>query len=173
VSELLPGEPVRPGDPFGRALDAACRGLAIAGGLLLLAVVLLSGTSIALRALTAKPVPGDFELVQLATAVAVSSFLPYCQMRREHVIVDFFTANLRPRARLALDVIGALLLAGTAGLVAWRIVPGALSMRGSGETSMILGVPLWWGYAPMVPCFGLLALAGLYTAWTDLRCTRA
>jgi hypothetical protein len=34
----------------------------------------------------------------------------------------------------------------------------------AGETSMILGVPLWIGQSLMVPGFALLALAGGYMA---------
>ncbi len=33
-------------------------------------------------------VPGDFELVQMATAVAAFCFLPYCQLRRGNIFVD-------------------------------------------------------------------------------------
>ena len=44
------------------------------------------------------PINGDFELVQMATAIAVFSFLPYCQARRGNIVVDTFTSWL-PRAR--------------------------------------------------------------------------
>ena len=44
-----------------------------------------------------RPINGDFEMVQMATAIAVFSFLPYCQARRGNIVVDTFTSWL-PRA---------------------------------------------------------------------------
>jgi hypothetical protein len=41
---------------------------------------------------------------------------------------------------------------------------GAAELRTSQETSMLLGVPLWYAYALIAPAFGLTALAGFYTA---------
>ena len=39
---------------------------------------------IGLRWQGSQPLPGDFEFVQMATAVSVFSFLPYCQLRRSN-----------------------------------------------------------------------------------------
>ena len=36
-------------------------------------------------------IAGDFEIVEIGCAVAVSLFLPYCQLNKGNVIVDFFT----------------------------------------------------------------------------------
>jgi len=49
-------------------------------------------------------------------------------------------------------------------LIAWRACAGALSVKESGETTMILGWPLWIGQILMVPGFVMLAVAGLYMA---------
>jgi TRAP-type mannitol/chloroaromatic compound transport system permease small subunit len=51
-------------------------------------------------------------------------------------------------------------------------VAGAAMLRAAGETSMILGLPLWIGEALMVPGFVLLALAGFYMAGQQLRAMR-
>ena len=42
------------------------------------------------------------------------------------------------------------------------IPTGALTLQATGETTMILGAPVWLGQALMVPGFVLLALAGLF-----------
>jgi TRAP-type C4-dicarboxylate transport system permease small subunit len=39
-----------------------------------------------------------------------------------------------------------------------------LSSFNSQSTTMLLGVPEWWAYAPMVPGFGLTAVIGLKQA---------
>jgi hypothetical protein len=54
-------------------------------------------------------------------------------------------------------------------VLTWRALVGALSIREAGETSMILGWPLWLAQILMVPGFVLLALAGFYMAALHLR----
>lgn len=160
---------VRPADRIGRGLEAVCRWFALGGGIVLAALTVMAVVSIGGRWLTRKPISGDFELVQLGCAIAVSCFLPHCQMRRGHVIVDFFTHGAGPRTKVFLDGIGALLLAACAALLGWRLFLGGMDYRATSEGTMILGVPIWWTFVPMVPSFVLLALAGLYTAVQDFR----
>jgi TRAP-type C4-dicarboxylate transport system permease small subunit len=147
-------------------LTAACKGLALAGGALFAAVTLMSAASIAGR-IAGRPIQGDFELVQLACAVAIAFCLPYCQLQRGHIIVDFFTVRATPRTRGALDALGALLLALVMVLVAWRTGAGAVALKASNETSMIMGLPVWIAYALMTPALALTALAALHSAWRD------
>ena len=74
------------------------QGFALTGGLLFLALVGMSLVSIVGRKLFAMPVPGDIEMLQMGTAVASATLLPYCEMNRSHLRVDFFTINIRPQA---------------------------------------------------------------------------
>jgi TRAP-type C4-dicarboxylate transport system permease small subunit len=68
-----------------------------------------------------------------------------------------------------MDAAGSLLVAAFGLLIAWRACAGALSVKESGETTMILGWPLWIGQMLMVPGFALLGLAGLYMAGLHWR----
>ncbi len=154
-----------PTDPVGMLLFRLCRAFALAGGLVLVAMMLMSLVSIFGRAVLNKPLPGDYELVQLGCAIAVAAFLPFCQMRGGHVLVDFFTANSRPSVRAALDTLGALLLAVAAAVFAWRIAAGALSFKEANDQTTILEIPTWWALTLMVPSFALFSAAGFYTAW--------
>lgn len=156
-------------DPLGRWLFYVARAFAVGGGLVLVAITLMSVASIASRFLTSKGLLGDFELVQLGCAVAVSAFLPWGQMRGNHVMVDFFTESVRPRAKDWLDALGALLLALCAAVLTWRMSIGTLELRANQESSMLLGVPTWYAYALMTPSFALLALTALYTVWCKLN----
>ncbi len=161
-----------PADAFGRALQRACELFALAGGLVFAVLTLLVTASILGRWWFAKAVPGDYELMQLGCAVGVAAFLPWCQLRGGHVIVDFFTARARPCLRAALDAFGAALLAGCSALVAWRMVEGARGLAEVGETTTVLAIPIWVPVALMVPSFALLAVAGAYTAWRHARAWR-
>ncbi len=158
-----------PADAVGRLLFRLCRALAFAGGLVLVAMTLMSLVSIVGRAAFTRPLPGDYELVQLGCAIAVAAFLPYCQMRGGHVLVDFFTANTRTVVRETLDAGGALLLAVAAGVFAWRLTAGAIGLREANDQTAILAIPTWWAVAAMVPSFALFSAAGFYTATQHWR----
>ena len=162
---LLPPES---GDAIGRLLGRVTRALAVAGGVLLLAMTFVTVASVAGRTLFARPVPGDFELVELGAAVAVFAFLPYCQLRGGNVIVDFFTVKAGRRARVLMDAFGALLYAAIAALLAWRLALGGLDMHAVGEETMVLAVPVWWAFLPIVVSAGLLVAVCLYTVWRSL-----
>jgi TRAP-type C4-dicarboxylate transport system permease small subunit len=150
--------------PVGRALSTACKVAAIAGALVFVALVAMSIVSISGRKLFSTPVPGDVELLQLCAAFASSAFFAWCHLNHGDVKVDFFTEKL-PKTRVhALDGVGSLLVGLFGALIAWRTAAGAMALREAGETTMIIGVPLWLGQALMVPGFVLLALAGLYMA---------
>ncbi len=156
-------------DALGRTLVRLARWLSWCGGLVLLGIIGLSVVSVVGRKFFDAPVPGDFELVQLGCAVCVSCFLPWCQVERGHVIVDFFTLKASARAKAWFDAGAAFLLGACAALVAWRLALGTWSVWSNEETTMILGAPVWIGYAPMVPAFALLAATGFYTAIAALR----
>src|SRR5512137_52905 len=134
------------------------------GGGVLIAMMGLSVVSVIGRKFFDMPVQGDFELVQLGCAVCVACFLPWCQIEKGHVIVDFFTVNASVRIKAWLDTAGALLLGASAALLAWRLALGTWSVWSTQETTMILGAPVWIGYAPLVPAFALLAATGFYSA---------
>jgi TRAP-type C4-dicarboxylate transport system permease small subunit len=154
-----------PPAPIGRALYRLSAGLAVLGGLVLAALVVMTCVSIAGRALLSAPIPGDFELVEIGCAVAVFAFLPYCQITRGNVLVDFFTARAGPRRRAALDAFGNLLFTVIAGLITWRAVFGARDLYRYNETTMVLAVPVWWGFVPAVFCAAVLTLVAAYTVW--------
>lgn len=155
--------------PGGRALLAACKWLAIAGGLVLVALVLMSLVSITGRKLFSAPVPGDVEVLQMCAAFAASCFFAYCHIVNGDVKVDFFTHNLSRRKVEAMDAFGSLLVALFGLLIAWRTGAGALNVKEVGETSAILGWPVWIAQVLMVPGFLMLAAAGAYTCLRHLR----
>ena len=156
------GEPAH--GRWGRRLHLLTRTFAVAGGAGFIGLVLMSLVSIVGRKLAAAPIPGDIEIMQMGGAVAAAAMLPFCEMERHHLRVDFFTTRLSQSAKHALDALSHLLLALVAALVAWRTAAGALSLREAGESSMMLLWPVWTVVATLVPSFVLLAMAGLYNA---------
>ena len=70
---------------------------ALAGSAIALGTGVLVVTSVTLRALITRPIPGDVELTQFGVALAISLALPWCQLHGSNIIVDFFTQKLRAR----------------------------------------------------------------------------
>ncbi len=158
----------RPTALVGRVLNALCRAFAVGSGVTLILMALMSFTSIVGRGLFSKPILGDYELVQMMSAVAVTMALPFCQMIRGHLIVDFFTTGAQKKFNKACDIVASLILAVAGFVFAWRITLGMFELRENGDASMLLNLPTWYGYLPMVPSFFLLGCAALYTAWIDI-----
>lgn len=150
-------------EPSVTVFERLCRALALLGGLVLLAMALLTVVSVLGRYLFGVPIPGDVEIVAVLTAIAVSLFLPYCQLRHGNVIVDVFTVDAGPAVRGWLDAMGSLLLCAMAATLSWRLGVGGLDLARSGDESMMLRLPTWWGFVIVVPCFALTAAAALVT----------
>jgi TRAP-type C4-dicarboxylate transport system permease small subunit len=127
-------------------LERATRALALAGGFLLVGVLLMTVTSVAGRYLFNAPIPGDYEITELVCGVAVFAFLPYCQLTGANIVVEFFTSRVSERWKRVLDAAHSLAFTGVAVLLAWRLAVGGLGKMADGQTTLYLGIPLYWGY---------------------------
>jgi TRAP-type C4-dicarboxylate transport system permease small subunit len=148
----------------GSALRGLCQASAVAGGVALIGIALMTLASVVGRVLWSSPIQGDVELVQLACAVGLACFLPYTQWQGGNIIVDFFTTWASPQAQHRLDALGALLVGAVAGLVCWRTGVGAMAAHADQETSMLMSIPIWIPYALMTPGLALTAVVSLYIA---------
>ncbi len=144
-----------------KALEVLAKLCAIAAGMLLTAITLMTCASLIGRNTTGWTLVGDFELTASAAGAAIALFLPLCQLRRVNVIVDFFTARASARATARMDRLGALLLGVAMALMTWRTAIGGLNAWSSGAGSMMLGFPEWIVYVCMVPALALTAVIGL------------
>lgn len=147
---------------YGRALLSVSRWTAFAGGMVFTGIVVMSVVSIVGRKVASAPVPGDVEILQLCAAFASAAFFAYTHLMHGDVKVDFFTSRLAPAKRAFLDAAGSLLVGLFGALIAWRAGAGALAVKEAGETSAVLGLPVWIAQILMVPGFVLLAAAGFY-----------
>lgn len=154
---------------IGLLLENLCKLFAIGSGLSLILMALMSLWSIVGRTFFDAALVGDFEIVQALCALAVSMGLPYAQWVNGNVIVDFFTANAPARLNAVLDTIARLIMALFSGLIAWRLYVGLVDLKANGDASMLLEIPTWWIYGPLVASFLLLAVAALYGIVDNLR----
>jgi TRAP-type C4-dicarboxylate transport system permease small subunit len=147
-----------------KGLELLARACAIAAGLLLTVITLMTCISLIGRNTTGWTIAGDFELTGSAAGAAIALFLPWCQMRRGNIIVDFFTAKASAATNSALDRVGALLLGVVMALLTWRSAIGGWNAWNSQAGSMMLGFPEWIVYCGIVPPLALTALIGLVQA---------
>ncbi|MGX9393999.1 TRAP transporter small permease (plasmid) [Nitrobacteraceae bacterium UC4446_H13] len=156
---------------FGRSLFRASRALAIIGGVVMVAIVLISLASLLGRKISAAPITGDVEIVQMLSAPALACFFAYCHLTRGDVRVDMIADRLGSRWAMRLEALGSVLLGLVAAILAWRTAVGAIALREVGETSALLSWPIWVSQALVVPGFVLQALAGFYMALRVMTAT--
>lgn len=138
--------------------------VAVLGGVITLAIAVIVTASVIGRNLLDQGIPGDFEYVQMGTAIAVFAFLPFCQLRRGNIVVDTFSTRWPPRLRILVDAFWDLVYAGIMGLLAFCLFRGALDIKASGTATMVMGTPIWPAVLICALLCTLLSLVCLLTA---------
>jgi TRAP-type C4-dicarboxylate transport system permease small subunit len=157
---------------LSRAVVGMARWLAILGGIVLIAITVMTVVSISGRAFIRfglGPVPGDFELVEAGAAFAVFAFLPWCQINRGHATVDVFTSYLSPAVNRVIDLVTELLMTAAIVLIAWRLWYGMLDKIRYNETTFILQFPVWWGFAAAMFAAAVGVLVSLFVLYLRVR----
>lgn len=165
--------------------------IAYLGGLVLVALILVTCVSVTGRALNGLlhgdllqniapafaqwaidlgvgPVNGDFEIIEAGVAFSIFAFLPLCQITNSHASVEIFTNALSPKSdrvlQLVIDTVFALVLV----LIAIQLYNGMLSKMNSGQTTLLLEFPVWWGYAICMLGAVVAAIVSVYVAFVRI-----
>ena len=153
----------RPTDPVGRVLYSICKALALFGGFIVCAVALMATISVIGRASISAPVPGDVEMIEIGTSTAVFAFLPYCQLMRGNVLVDFFMTWAPQRTKSFCDAIGSLIYFLVGSLLTWRLIAGGVDMYGYAEVTGVISFPRWISFPYATVCMAILLATIMYT----------
>ncbi|MEX3011528.1 TRAP transporter small permease [Hoeflea sp. TYP-13] len=152
-----------------RWIQVLARLTALAGGLVLTALIIITVISVTGRALVFAglgPIPGDFELVEAGTAFAVFAFLPWCHLRRGHAVVEVLTMHFSDNANRLIEIVSNFLMLVFALLICWRHWLGTIDKYNYTETTFILQFPIWWAYAAGL--FGAVVFV-IVTLWCFWR----
>ena len=98
--------------------------------------------------------------------------LPYCHIRHGNIVVDFFTSRMRSHYKAMLDTVHNIVFAIVAGLITWRMFVGAVQKFMDGETTMFLGIPIYWAYFPALVGAVLLAAVCVLMACSCLQAVK-
>lgn len=177
---------------IGDAATWLARLLAYGGGAVLCALAVMTVASVLGRRLDAfglGPIAGDYELVELGCAMAIFAFLPWCHLKRSHVVVSIVTDRLPDGVQRGLVLLGDLLVAVAASVMAWQLYLGfgekypygsdafrAVMQMGYKpffpETSYELQIPVWIPFAGALlgaVAFVLVSYYCVLRAWCQMR----
>jgi len=171
-----------------RFISTLARGMALLGGTMLGALVVMTCLSILGRQVNTLlhtdllqglapgfaawalgtgvgPIFGDYEMTEMGMAFALFCFLPLCQLTVGHARVDVFTSFLGARANRLLRLLIEIALAVALVLIAWRLQVATQARMSTGQTTYLLEWPVWWAYAAScIAAWAGVVVAG-YMVW--------
>ena len=104
--------------------------------------------------------------MRLAISAAALMLLPYCQLKRGHVVVDLFAGMLPRVVQQALTRTWLAAMAALALFLAYWMVLGMQETRADGALSRVLGWPEWPFYLPGIVSLVLWATVAAHQALT-------
>jgi TRAP-type C4-dicarboxylate transport system permease small subunit len=118
------------------------RPLYLIGGAALLFMMLVTVFDVIMREL-GRPITGTYELVGFGAAVLIGFTIPYVTSMRGHIIVDFFTMKLPPRAQHVLRLITRIMGTFLWAFIAYELYVFGQDLARSGEVSPTLQIPFY------------------------------
>ena len=163
----------RPTDKVGRVLYKYSMALALFGSF----IIALMGVSITVsvigRATSIGSISGIYDLIELWTCTAIFALLPYCQLMRDNVIVDFILTRAPTWLKAVCDATGSLVYLLIGILLTWRLIFGGMEMYVNNESFTTIGFPRWISFPYATLCMSLLIIVCFYTFGRSVAEARA
>lgn len=113
--------------------------LMIAGGVALLALMLLATSNVVLR-IVRVPVSGTYEVVSFLGAIVTAGALGYTQKRKDHIVVDILSDRFPGPVKRVLDAVSHALTLVLFSIVSWQIFVFGRRLMRTGELSETLKI---------------------------------
>jgi len=149
------------------SIHRMARWSALLGGALLSLLTLLVVLSVIGRSLSGMglgPVPGDYELVEVGVGIAIFFFMPWCYLQGGHATVDLLYSYMSNGLQRFIRLLSDVLMLAVWLLLTWRLWEGLMDKLTNQETTFILQIPLWWGFAVCM----IGAILGCITYFGDI-----
>jgi TRAP-type C4-dicarboxylate transport system permease small subunit len=130
--------------------------LLVAGGVSLLALMLLATANVALRIFRV-PVGGAYEVVSFLGAVVTAGALGFTQKRKDHIVVDILSDRFPAPVKRALDRASYALMFFLFSIVSWQTFVYGMRLLQTGERSETLKIAFY--PFVFVVCLGFAVLA--------------
>ncbi|MEH6633528.1 MAG: TRAP transporter small permease [Halopseudomonas aestusnigri] len=128
---------------FDRALFVIESKLAIVGGLVILALMLLAVTQIVGRKLFNLPVPGFIDWVEQAMAIFSFLGIAYCHRLGGHIRMDILVSHLKGRLLWASELLSSLIMLFLITALTYGSWLHFLRAYVNGDSSIDIAIPLW------------------------------
>ena len=174
-----------------RLIQSLARFTALAGGVVLLALIVLTTLSIVGRSINkffhnsffentltgfsqwvlnsgVGEINGSYELLEAGVAFAIFSFLPVCQFYGAHATVDVFTSFLSNRFNRWIAAFWEVILAAVILLIINQLYGGMERYIRNGQTTLFLQFPVWWAYAASFAAGVVACITAIYCAFVRI-----
>lgn len=121
----------------------------VAGGVALMAVMVLATGNVVLRVLGV-PFIGSYEIISFLGAIVTAAALGYTQRHKDHIIVDIISNKFSPGIKRVVNAVSYLAMTCFFAVIAWQITKWGMMIRESGElseTQKIMYDPFVFGVA--------------------------
>uniref|UniRef100_A0A7C4RT99 TRAP transporter small permease n=1 Tax=Desulfatirhabdium butyrativorans TaxID=340467 RepID=A0A7C4RT99_9BACT len=139
-------------EPFFKGVNWLSDKLKIAGGICLTGMMLMTCIDVIGRFFN-RPILGAIEIVGFLATLTTAFALPYTHQMDAHIGVELFVQILPEKARKLLAFLTTLTSFLLFGVVSWRMVVYADTIRQSGEVSMTMKLPEYWIIYLVAGCF--------------------
>ena len=174
-----------------RLIQTLARLTALIGGIVLIALIILTTLSISGRSISkffhadyfetsltglaqwvldlgVGEINGSYEVLEAGVAFAIFSFLPITQFYGAHATVDIFTSFLPRRANRWIAAFWEVVLAAVILLIIAQLYGGMERYIRNGQTTLFLQFPIWWAYAASFAAGVVACITAIYCALTRI-----
>lgn len=144
--------------------DRAVRLLALAGGGVLVFLVVLTVVDVFMRKFLNAPIFGGQDIAMMSLVLVVFFGMAYCARIGGHVSVDLIS-NSNPKLLRFTDLINNLIGAFVIGALCWHTATETYTDLINGRTTNMVPVYYWPFEAAIAVCCGLFTIVLLYNAW--------
>lgn len=139
-------------------LERPLRWVAMLGGLVLVALMLLVSWAVFARYVMNDPILGDTEIVQIGMSLVVMMAMPYAALTGAHIRVDILDTSIGALGRFAGDLFARLVAIFTLYLLVGKALDKAFDAYEYEDVTNMIEIPVWIAYGAIVAGMGLFAL---------------
>lgn len=134
------------------------KGVALLGGLVLLAVMALVSLAVYYRYVLNEPILGDNELVQIGMSLVVMMAMPYAALKGAHIRVDFLDQAMGAWGRFLGDLFARSVMCFVIYMLLTKSWDKTLDAYEYEDVTNMIEIPVWIAYAAITVGMGLFGL---------------
>lgn len=146
---------------YTNVLRAVVMAMAAMSGVAVIAMVLVTCVDVAWR-ISGHALTGAYDVVRIAGVIAIACALPYTTAVKGHVAIEFFFQKMRRTGRIVVDSMCRVLVGCFFGLLTWQCVAYGNKLKGTGEVSLTLQIPMFWVAYVIAACCAVTVLVKIY-----------